>query len=608
MAEKILVIVESPTKSKTLSSFLPSNYKILASKGHITEIKDGGNYWNTGIDPENNFKTSFAISADKKATVEQLKKAVASVDKVILASDPDREGEAIAWSLKQVLKIPASKLYRATYTEVTKSAVQYALEHPRKIDDNLVDASHARMKLDKLLGYRLSPIARTSINAKSVGRCQSACLKLIVNREEEIQNFESTKYAELFLDFSVGSEDFSAKYLSDKRMSHDEIETVVKSCVCDENEGFRYHITNIESKQRLSNSRPPFTTSTFQQEASSKLGMSIETAMSCAQKLFEGIEINGQHVGLITYMRTDSDYMSEEFKANLKEFVIDVFGETYYAPVKAGKKIENSQEGHECLRITDLEMTPKRLSDYIDSENLLKVYTLIYKRTIASSMSSAITDETIYTISLCDKNFTMSSKVLRFDGYQKVYQYKDKSDDRTYNYAFKEDEDISQYSPKLDIVDKATQPPARYKEGTLQKELETQGIGRPSTWATIIKTVLDDSRGYCKIEDKCIMPTEKGVSLSHFLDDNFSDLINLKYTKEMEDSLDKIASGELSEIDFLTNFYNKMEDSVSKFSPNTNGTINCPDCGKPMRVRKGPYGSFWGCTGYPTCKKTIKIN
>ena len=409
---------------------MPSNYIVMASVGHISQIKDGGNYWNTGIDPDNDFKASFAVTYDKKDTVKALEEQVKVADKVILASDPDREGESIAWSLKKFLKIPENKYERVTFHEITQSAVLKALEHPRKIDDDLVKASHARMKLDKILGYRLSPIAQKSIQARSVGRCQSAGLKLIADRENEIINFVPKKYFELWLYFIKNKVEFKAKYIGTEKNREDKLENIneVEKIINDCNPPFV--IKRVESKAKSEYPKQPFTTSTFQQEVSSKLGIGVEKAMSYAQRLFEGIDIAGKHIALITYIRTDSSDIAEEFKPLLESFVKNTYGKEYYAPLREVKKGENVQDGHECIRCVDLSMTPDKLSSLISDKNLVKVYDIIYRRTIASMMKPRIVRETVYTI-ICNYKylFEFTSREQEFDGYRKVYQYEDNEKD-----------------------------------------------------------------------------------------------------------------------------------------------------------------------------------
>ena len=614
MNEKYLLIVESPNKVPVLKSFLPSNYTVMASVGHISEIKNGGSYFNTGIDPDNKFKTNYAISQDKKDVVEKLKVQVQKADKVLICSDPDREGEAIAWSLKKFLKIPDSKYERVTFHEITKNAVLKALNNPRKIDENLVLAAQTRQKLDKLMGYRLSPIANKQVHAKSVGRCQSAGLKLIVQREEEIQNFKSETYYELFLYFNKNNREFKAKYIGNstkdvkKLTSIDEVNKIIDEC------NGPFVISNIETTEKYVNPKPPFTTSTFQQEVSSKLGVSVQTAQNYAQKLFEGINVDGQHIALITYIRTDSTDYAPEFIPILENYVKTNIGNEYYAPLRKYKKGENVQDGHEAIRPVDLSMTPEKLETKINDKNLLKIYKIIYQRTLATMMKSQVISETTYTIKDVSSGhrFELVSKEELFDGFKHVYAYTDEkdSDDEIIKETFSKDEKLNVTS--LDSQEKHTNPPARYKEATFIKELENKGIGRPSTFATIVSTLLDNSRGYCVLDDKNIIPTEKGIELSHFLDKTFPDLISVTYTSELEKDLDLIANGKLDDIDFLTSFYNKMENLASKVQKAPKkvevSEQTCPECGSKMFVREGKYGKFLGCSKYPKCKCIVSLS
>lgn len=601
--KRILLICESPNKIKTLKQILPDNYIVMASVGHITHIADSGEF-NMGIDTKNDFKANFRIVEGKQDVVKKLKEQVKAADEVILFTDGDREGEAISYHLKEQLKIPESKYKRAAVHEITKKAVLAALESPRKIDYDLVAAATSRQKADKIIGYRLSGIARDNVGAKSVGRCQSAGLKLIAMRENEIRSFVSEKYFDLYLHFTKNEIPFKAKYIG---TSDNEVKNLptIEACkaVADLCKGHDYKIISVEHKDSLENPKPPFTTSTFQQEVSKRLGISVKTAMECAQKLFEGIDVGGSHISLITYIRTDDASYAPEFLPILEEFVTETYGKDYYAPVRFGKKGENSQEGHEGIRCIDLTMTPQRLSQYVRDDRLLKVYTIIYNRTVASAMKPAIIANTIYRIENNKQIFTMTSKELKFDGYKKVYTYSDdKSENDIVREKFDKDEILADTS--LEAIEKDTKPPARFDESSLIKELDKQGIGRPSTYATILQVLLDERRGYCKIEDKKIVPTDLGMNLSKFLDDSFSNVISIRYTAELEKQLDLIAKGEMDSIDFLSKFYTNLEEAISKVDPSANNASakTCPNCGKAMSIRKGKYGLFWGCTGYPDCK------
>lgn len=604
--KKYLLILESPNKKSTVSSILKelgySNVTVMASVGHITKINDSGLY-NMGIDPKNNFAIDYVVSPEKKDIVSKLKEQVRAADQVILLTDPDREGEAIAYHLKEVLKIPDSKYIRCTTHEITKAGIQNALNNQRKLDEDLIDAAKSRSCADKIIGYRLSGIARNNVGAKSVGRCQSAGLKLIVQREEEILNFKPETYYDFFLNFSKNKINFTAKYIGTDKKNIKSLKSLSEcQAIADECKKNAYSILKVEHKDSLENPKPPFITSTYQQEVSKKLGISVKYAMDCAQKLFEGIEISGKHVSLITYHRTDDPSFSPDFLPILKEYVEENFGKQYYAPVKAGKKGENAQEGHEGIRVVDLNMTPDRLAKHLKDERLLKVYTIIWRRTVACGMKPAIIANTIYTIQNGKHRFSMTSKELKFEGYRVVYNYatdEEESDNQLIKETFAENEILQ--NTKLEAIEKQTKPPARYSESSFIKELDKKGIGRPSTYATILGVLLDEKRGYCKAEDKNIVPTPLGIKLSHFLDDKFSDVISITYTAELEKELDRIANHKLNWLTFMNDFYNNLEENIKKVQPQEEENRICPNCGKSLKLRKGRYGFFFGCTGYPEC-------
>lgn len=615
----ILLIVESPNKIKTIQKILKdlgfNNIYIKASVGHISHIADSGVY-NMGIDPTT-FKMDLRVSQDKKDVVRDLISQVNVSDLILLASDCDREGEAIAYSLKKFLKIPDNKYQRIVYHEITKSAIEKALNNPIKIDEQLVSAAHTRSRLDKIVGYRLSPIAIKQLNARSVGRCQSAGLKLVVDREKEIKDFKPTTYYEMYLNFSKNNVNFKAKYqgsidkkYSSKLNSIKECDEVAKDC-----KGKDYFIINKEEKLNNQNAPLPFITSSFQQECSSKLGIGVKQAMSYAQKLFEGIDINGQHVALTTYLRTDSPTISEEFIPLVKNYILKNYGKEYYQGVRETKKKENAQEGHECFRILDLSMTPEKISEYIKDEKLVKVYRLIYNRTIASLMSARKIFETKYTISNGDIRrdihnynhlFELSSKEEVFDGWKKVYNV-EKEKDEIIKETFKTGEILQNTS--LERVEKETQPPTRYTEASLIKKLDALGIGRPSTYATIISTLLDERRNYCKVVDKKMYATDLAISLIDFLDKYFTDIVDSNYTANLEMSLDKISEGKLNDIDFLKFFYRELEVNISKEEKENTGSDKiCPNCGGNLVIRKGKYGNFLACSNYPKCTYTEKLD
>ena len=613
--ELALVIVESPTKAKTIKQFLPGNFKVMASVGHICEIKNTGLY-NMGIDVKGNFNIDFDISKDKKDVVKDLKSWVEKASVVYVAADLDREGEAIAYHLKNFLKIPDSKFKRVKYHEVTKKAVLEAIDNPVKLDLNLVNAALSRASLDKIIGFRLSPISRTKVGAKSIGRCQSPALRLVVDREEEIQNFKPEKYFEIWLPFSKDKVDYKAQYKGlikeDKNTPTIKDEELAKKII-EDCKGFPYTVHNIECKDRIVQTKQPFITSTYQQEVSSKLGYSVKQAMNCAQQLFEGINIGGQHVGLCTYIRTDDPSMAPEFKEEVKKYIVENFGEKYLAPEKKEKKKKNSelaQEAHECLRVTDLKMTPEIVASYIGGGPLLKVYTLIYNRTIASLMADAIITDVNFIIKNGEYKFVYSEHSCKFDGFRKVYNLDDEE--------LKSGLDVCTgeklKTKKLELLKKETSPPRRFSEATLVSTLEKNGIGRPSTMATIISTLLDKGRGYCEEQGKVLVPTELGIRLIHFMKEAFPEIIDYNYTSNMEENLDHIAKGELDRVDYLKDFYKELEDQIKDAKvvegnkPKAEELDRvCPQCGKQLVKRHGRYGDFIACTGYPKCNYTEKV-
>ena len=606
--KRYLLIVESPNKIKSITAILKdlgyNNIIVQASVGHISHINDSGEY-NMGINP-NTFDMDLQVSKDKKDVVFKLKEQVKLAEGVILASDPDREGEAIAWSLKKFLNIPDSKYVRITYHEITKPAIEKALKNAKLIDNELVEAAHTRSCLDKIVGYRLSPLARQELKARSVGRCQSAGLKLVVDREKEILNFKPEVYYELFLNFKKNGGDFKAKYIGDDKQditklpTRDACEQIGKECY-----NKPYNISNIETKEVNQSAPAPFITSTFQQEVSNRLGISVKDSMSYAQKLFEGINLNGKHIALITYIRTDSPVISDDFVPEIEAFINKEYGKKYYGGVKKAKKSANAQEGHEAIRVIDLSMTPNKLKQYVTDPKMLKIYNLIYCRTIASLMKPRKISDTQYTINNGKHRFMLSSKEEIFDGWKKAYDYDDKDKEDVVKETFKVGEKLN--DTKLESVEKTTQPPSRYNEASLIKTLDKLGIGRPSTYATIVTTILDPTRNYCVMDNKKIAPTELAFKLVNFLDKHFTELVDSGYTSNLEKSLDKISEGKLDRISFLKMFYKNLQEDIDKVSPTIEEKI-CPECGGKLVVRKSRYGMFLGCSNYPNCNHRENLN
>lgn len=606
--KKILVIVESPNKVAHLSEYLKKagySAKVMASVGHIMELANGGSYYNSGISPDDGFDMNLQVAHEKKDVITKLKNAAKDADLVYLMSDGDREGEVISWSLIKFLKLPVAKCRRAITHEITPKAVVNAIENPIKLDQAMVDAGLARMTIDKMIGFRLSPISKTYVGAKSVGRCQSVGLKIIADREREIQNFKPATYFDLYVNFEKNKVKFKAKFAGNNKLgnidhlkSQSEINAVKKNCIKD------FVIEDIKKKEKEESPKPPFCTATFQQEAASKCGLKVKDAMAVAQKLFES--------GCITYMRTDDTAFAPEFLPDLKTYIEKAFGKTAYTKPRVAKKADTDQVGHECLRVTNLNLTPEEFNKTYTNQLHQKVYKLIWQRTVAAALPNAKISETKYLINNNGEKFILVSNEVTSAGYREVYAYKDDEDkeDGPVKETFKTGEVLKK--TELKDVKKETTPPARYTEATLIKKLQTEGVGRPSTYATIVETVLSTSRGYAELDGKSIVPTERGMQLAAFLDRAFSNIINLKYTKDMEESLDKIANNKLTKLNFLTDFYNTLEDTV-KASPEIKATAvqnvpNCPNCGQPMTMRRSRFGKlFFGCSQYPKCTGIVNV-
>ena len=612
-SKNILILVESPEKAQTISKIFKnegfSNVVVKATIGHFTKIKDGSGYFNTGVHPDDDFKIDFILDSDKKGNITILKEQIKKADLVYICSDPDREGEAIAWTCVKFLGIPKNKYKRATYHAINKKDIFKGIEDASDIDYNLVDAANARKVIDKCIGYRLSQIVKKSINAKSVGRVQSPALMLIVDRDAEIENFKVETYYDLYLHFFKNNVEFKAKYQGTdkepiKRLSNEElIDKIVEECKHNS-----FIVKNIESKEKRENPKPPFSTATFQQECSSRLGLTVKQSASCAQKLFEA--------GKISYHRTDDETFGEDFANELISFVKANFDKKYISgTVTKGKKDENAQEGHEALHVLDLNLTPKEFTkDSIANDLLVKVYRIIYNRTIACALKSAIISQTTYNIYNNEHKFNLVSNELKFDGFKIVYQNQEEENKEEDSEVVKETFAINEVLKKcsLESVRKETTPPSRYKEASFVIEMKNKGIGRPSTYPTIIETLKKEDRGYCILENKYLKSTDKGKNLSKFLLENFSDIISIDYTRVMEENLDKIAKGELDYLEFLKKFINDLEDTVKKYqtkehlSDSIEIDLKCPNCGKPMKLRNGKFGEFYGCSGYPKCKTVIK--
>ena len=593
---KNLVIVESPSKSKTIGKYLGNEYKVVSSKGHIRDLATSGKF-GLGVDVENGFTPNYVPIKGKSSVINELKKDVKDSNLVYLASDPDREGEAIAWHLKDALGIKDDNYKRVRFNEITHDKILEAMKNPTKIDDDLVKSQETRRILDRIIGFRLSKLLQRKIGAKSAGRVQSVALKLIVDKEREIEAFIPEEYwtiTAIFKDYEA--ELFKYKEDDIELHSKEEADAVLNK-ISD-----KYIVESIEKKEKARKSKFPFITSTLQQEASTKLGFPAKKTMSIAQKLYEGIDLENETVGLITYMRTDSIRLSEDFIKPAMKYIEENYGKKYIGYVKKTKKTENVQDAHEAIRPTSVLREPLKIKQYLTSDEF-KLYSLIYKRTLASLMADASANQTTIVFDNNNYKFKTVGSILIFDGYLKVYK----------DYESNEDKILPEIGDKevaitnnVDCSQHFTKPPARYSEAKLIKTLEELGIGRPSTYATIIDTI--KSRGYVDLVEKKFKPTEIGIETTDKLQDYFSDLINTDYTKNMEDDLDSIAEGKLVWNKVLQDFYDIFEPRVEKaFSdmekkaPVETGE-KCPECGNPLVIRKGKYGEFVACSNYPECK------
>lgn len=604
--DKILIVVESPHKAKVITNILKeagyTSARVIASVGHILKLADGNKKaFNSGIYPADNFRMTLKISEDKYKVVEEIKAQVKWADKIFIAADGDRSGEYISWSLLEYANIPRNRAARMVMHEITPKAVLHALENPVSFDDALVNAEKARQCTDKLIGYGLSPDARQHIGAKSVGRCQSIGLMLVADRENEILDFIPEKYFNLYLNFTKNNKDFKAKYIGyknekyDKIKSQAEIKTIKYNCQhCD------YTVEDVTQVKRNESPKPPFCTATFQQEASSRLGLKVKDAMSIAQKLYEA--------GHISYMRTDDTDMSPEFLTELKTYVEAVYGN--YKGLRAKKATGAiTQNGHECLRITDPSLTPDLFAQKETNNLTVKVYTLIWQRTVASVMPNAVYSETTNTINNNDHKFALTEKILVEPGFRAIYTYRDGADE-ILTEAFKVGEVLK--NTRLEEVAKETTPPPRYSEASLVKELQTKNIGRPSTFATIVETILSPTRGYANLEDKQIVPTSRGLQLAAYCKRAFPKLININYTRAMEEQLDKIASGKLDWLDYMNTFYKDLLETLEANQEtglaDTIEATTCPQCGKQLVVKRSRFGKlFKACPGFPQCRYTESI-
>ena len=601
---KNIIIVESPAKCKTISKYLGGDYTVVSSKGHIRDLATSGKY-GLGIDIENDFKPNYEIIKGKKKDVKYLKDLIEKADHIYLATDPDREGETISWHLYDELKVPDEKYDRIVFNEITKDVVLKALKNPRRIDMNLVHSGEARRFLDRIIGFRLSKVMQSKTAGKSAGRVQSVALKLIVDREREILAFIPKEYWTIeadFKDFKANLETYKEKVI--EIPNEKEADKILDSLTN------TFTIKKVEEKEKKRSAKEVFKTSTLQQACSNKLGFAASKTMKIAQKLYEGIELDDGFHGLITYMRTDSVRLSDEFTSASFAYINSKYGKDYVGYVKKGKKTENVQDAHEGIRPTNINYEPDKIKKYLAPDEY-KLYRIIYYRALASLMADAKFNSTTVLLDNNDYGFKATGSVLTFDGYLKVYgDYEDQED--TILPDFKNYKSGIILSDTITKTQHFTKPPARFTESSLIKELESLGIGRPSTYATIISTIKD--RGYVTLEDKKFVPTEVGFETTDKLQEFFSSIVNVKYTANMEKDLDEIAEGNEDYKKMLKDFYDNFAPLVDnafknmeKKKPEETGE-KCPECGSPLVIRKGKYGQFTACSNYPTCKYIKKEN
>ena len=605
---KNLVIVESPSKSKTIEKYLGNDYMVVSSKGHIRDLATTGK-GGLGIDVEHDFEPTYKISADKRAVVKELKDLAKKSDHIYLASDPDREGEAIAWHLAQVLGLDVNDENRIVFNEITKGAVIEALKHPRTIDIPMVKSQETRRMLDRIIGFKLSKLLQSKIKSKSAGRVQSVALRLIVEREQEIRAFKSEEYWTLAALVDKDNKKFNANLIRIGGKKADlktqqEVDAIVSRC-------HEFKVSGIEKKVRKKEARMPFITSTLQQEASTKLGFGAKKTMQIAQKLYEGIALQGGNAeGLISYMRTDSTRLSEQFVRDAEQYIEDTYGKEYCGRARQ-KNSENAQDAHEAIRPTNIQHTPESIKSYLTNDQY-KLYKLIYARTLASLMAPSKSNVVNAIIVSEDCEFSANGSILAFDGYLKVYHDYETVKDEMLP-VLEEGEKLEKV--KLEGKQHFTEPPLRYSEARLIKDLEEKGIGRPSTYAIIIDTL--QARGYVSLEKssegsktKVFFPSEQGELTDAKLKEFFSNLINVTYTAEMEAKLDEIAANTLDNIEELKRFYAKFEpllenayEHMEKKELERTGEL-CPECGSELVYRVGRYGKFISCINFPSCRYT----
>ena len=606
MADK-LIIVESPAKAGTIKKFLGGNTKVVASMGHIRDLPKS----KLGVDIENDFEPEYINIRGKGDLIKSLKADAKKAKQVYLATDPDREGEAIAWHLANILGIDPNSKCRVTFNEITKNAVKEAIKNPRTVDKNLIDAQQARRVLDRIVGYKISPILWAKVRrGLSAGRVQSVAVKLIVDREEEIEKFIPEEYWNMYVNLKKNKDVFKAKLVSknDKKIdihTKQETDQILKDI-----DNAKFIVKEIKKAERKRNPAPPFTTSTMQQEASRKLGFTLKKTMSVAQGLYEGVNIDGRGtIGLITYMRTDSTRISDVARAAAKEQIVSTYGKEYYENRYYKTKAE-AQDAHEAIRPTYIDLTPESIKANLTKDQF-KLYNLIYNRFLASQMTSAIFDTITVKIDANNYNFKANGQSLKFKGFMALYvESKDTEEKEEDNKIPELNENETLEKVDIENVQSFTQPPARFTEASLVKTLEEKGIGRPSTYSPTITTILE--RRYIEKEQKQLVPTELGKVVNKLLVESFTDILSEEFTANMETEFDQIAIGKQAWKNVIREFYGPFEEELNKANKELEhvelveevSDVPCDICGRMMVIKYGRFGKFLACPGYPECKNT----
>ncbi|WP_369041522.1 type I DNA topoisomerase [Staphylococcus warneri] len=605
-----LVIVESPAKAKTIEKYLGKRYKVIASMGHVRDLPRS----QMGVDTEDNYEPKYITIRGKGPVVKELKKHAKKAKKVFLASDPDREGEAIAWHLSKILELEDSKENRVVFNEITKDAVKDSFKHPRGIEMDLVDAQQARRILDRLVGYNISPVLWKKVKkGLSAGRVQSVALKLVIDRENEIRNFKPEEYWTIEGEFRYKKSKFTAKFLHYKNKPYklnkkEDVEKITAAL-----DGDEFEITNVNKKEKTRNSANPFTTSTLQQEAARKLNFKARKTMMIAQQLYEGIDLKRQGtVGLITYMRTDSTRISDQAKSEAKNYIIDKYGNEYVSKRKASGK-QGDQDAHEAIRPTSTLRTPEEMKSFLTRDQH-RLYKLIWERFVASQMAPAILDTIALDVTQNDIKFRANGQTIKFKGFMTLYvETKDDKDSDKENKLPKLEQGDKVTATQIEPAQHFTQPPPRYTEARLVKTLEELKIGRPSTYAPTIDTI--QKRNYVKLESKRFMPTELGEIVYEQVKEYFPEIIDVEFTVNMETLLDKIAEGDMNWRKVVGDFYNSFKQDVERAEEEMEkieikdepAGEDCEVCGSPMVIKMGRYGKFMACSNFPDCRNTKAI-